>query len=55
MREAHNPYCGGDWDLFLFYLFEREREKTQVGGEGEADSPLSRVPDVGLDPRTPGS
>ena len=24
-------------------------------GEGEAGSPLSREPDVGLDPRTPGS
>jgi len=43
--------------LFIFkdfiYLFERARE----GGvsEGEADSPLSREPDVGLDPETPGS
>ena len=24
-------------------------------GEREADSPLSREPDIGLDPRTPGS
>jgi len=24
-------------------------------GEGEADSPLSREPNMGLDPRTPGS
>jgi len=24
-------------------------------GEGEADSPLSREPDAGLDPGTPGS
>jgi len=24
-------------------------------GEGEAGSPLSREPDTGLDPRTPGS
>jgi len=35
------------------------RESTQAGGEsegdGEADSPLSREPDVGLDPGTPGS
>ena len=37
----------------------REREGVQAGGgvegEGEADSPLSRDPDVKLDPRTPGS
>ena len=26
-----------------------------AGGEGEADFPLSREPDMGLDPRTPGS
>ena len=36
----------------------RERENEQWGGtEGErrkADSPLSRAPDVGLHPRTPG-
>jgi len=36
-----------------------ERERAQAGGaaegEGEADSPLSREPDMGLDPRTPGS
>jgi len=33
------------------------REGTQAGGvgEGEADSPLSRDPDAGLDPRTLGS
>jgi len=33
-------------------------ERTQAGGatkgEGEAGSPRSREPDVGLDPRTPG-
>ena len=37
---------------------EREREHKQGGGveaEGEAGSPLSREPDVGLDPRTLGS
>ena len=42
-----------------FYLFERERESRQAGeaaeGEGEAGSPLSREPDVGLDPTTLGS
>ena len=33
---------------------ERERMSGQVGaeGEGEADSLLSREPNVGLDPRT---
>jgi len=30
-------------------------EGTQAGGEGEAGSPRSREPDVGLDPRTLGS
>ena len=49
--------------LKRFYVFERKRERdresAQAGGrgrgEGEADSPLSREPDGGLDPRTPGS
>ena len=37
-------------------LFERERERAQTGGgEGEADSPLSREPHMGLDPMTLGS
>ena len=40
-----------------FYLFNRER--TQAGGdaegEGEADSPLSREPDAGLNLRVLGS
>ena len=35
-----------------------ERERAQAGeaakGEGEADSPVSREPNVGLDPRTLG-
>jgi len=35
------------------------RENAQAGREaeeeGEADSPLSREPNAGLDPRTPGS
>ena len=30
---------------------ERGRQRER---EGEADSPLSREPDTGLDPRTPG-
>ena len=36
----------------------RGRERAGGGGaegEGEADSPLSREPDTGLDPRNPGS
>ena len=44
-----------------FNLFERERKKERASeqtrdstsnGEGEADSPLSREPNAGLDPRT---
>ena len=41
--------------LNFLNLFERERESTswEVGrGRGEADSPLSRKPDVVLNPRT---
>ena len=30
---------------------EREKEKESIKGEGEADSLLSREPDLGLDPR----
>ena len=44
--------------LYLIYLLERVRERMNGGGpegDGEADSLLSREPDVGLDPRTPGS
>ena len=48
--------------LFIYFCVrERERdwelEHTQAGGgaEGEADTPLSREPDPGLDPRTLGS
>ena len=33
-----------------FIYLRRERESTE--GEGEADSLLSREPDMGLDPRT---
>ena len=45
---------------YFTYLFDGESEQvrahTQAGGagEGEADSWLSRKPDVGLDPRIPG-
>ena len=47
--------------LFLdfIYLREREREREREGAwrraEGEADFPLNREPNVGLDPWTPGS
>ena len=43
------------------YLMQRERvrKSTQTGEgakeEGEVDSPLSREPDAGLYPTTPGS
>ena len=50
-------------NIFLrFYLFVRERESAehrqtewQADAEGEAGSPLSKEPDVGLYPRTLGS
>ena len=43
--------------FILFYficLFDGERESAQAGGvrEGEAGFPLSKEPNVGLDPRT---
>lgn len=44
--------------IYIFLIFERERAcvRAQAGvgteGEGEADSPLSREPDTGLDPGT---
>jgi len=45
--------------FFFFFLTERDtvREGTQAGGvgEGEVGFLQSREPDVGLDPRTPGS
>jgi len=44
--------------VFTIYLSERERERDREqggGAEGEADSPLSRDPGMGLDPRTPRS
>ena len=48
------------YSFFLnLFVSERVRVRAQAGGEAErdgaADSPLSREPDVGLDPRTPGS
>ena len=38
--------------LFYFILFIRERAGAAAGGEGEADSLLSREAHAGLDPRT---
>ena len=49
------------YNLFTnVFIFLTKRERAQVGewqieAEGEADSPLSRDTDVGLDPRTLGS
>ena len=38
------------------YLFERERANSGEGQrEREKPTPLSREPNMGLDPRTPGS
>ena len=41
----------------FIYLRDRARQGAQArwGAEGEADSPLSKVPYAGLDPGTPGS
>ena len=47
--------------LSIYLLFDRLRKRERKQGEwraekeGEADSLLSRKPDVGLDPRAPGS
>ena len=47
--------------FYFIYLTGRERAsehkqgEQQSEGEGEAGSPLSREPDMELDPRTPGS
>ena len=46
--------------LTILFIYLRERKKKSKhkqgeAGEGEADSSLSREPDTGLDPRTPGS
>jgi len=43
--------------ILFIYLRERERERAQAGGaaEEEAGSPLSKEPNVALEPRTPGS
>jgi len=49
--------------FFKDFIFLRDRERVReelewkggAEGEGEADSPPSREPDAGLNPRTPGS
>ena len=40
--------------IYLF-IWRHKQGEQQAEAEGEADSPLSWEPDVGLDPRTPGS
>ena len=58
---AHINICFFNFFKDFIYLFdtEREREKTQgewqAEGEGQAGSPPSREPHVGLNPRSPGS
>ena len=45
-------------DFFFFkilFIYLREKEWEGGGSEGEADSLMSRVPNVGVDPGTPGS
>ena len=39
----------------MICLAERASEQAHKWAEGEADFPLSREPNVGLDSRTPGS
>ena len=64
VRKEAMRYCRAEFTFYLFdfifkivciHLRERDRENEWDGGaegEGEADSPLSREPDVGLHPRT---
>lgn len=46
--------------ILCIYLGEREQDRERlrkrlgVGAEGKADFPLSRKPNLGLDPKTPG-
>ena len=52
---THTYMLGPFFKKDFMYLFDRERERDQVGRQAEreeAGSPLSRQPDVGLDPRT---
>ena len=41
--------------VLFIYLREIEREREITGEEGQAGSPLSREPNMGLDPRALGS
>ena len=61
-REAHCIQRVSIW-LTMFvcffkvlFIYLTENERAQIGGtaegEGEADSPLSREPNMGLNPRT---
>ena len=43
------------YDYLLIYLRERAQVGGAAEGEGEAGSPLSREPNVGLNPRSLGS
>uniref|UniRef100_M3XYM3 Uncharacterized protein n=1 Tax=Mustela putorius furo TaxID=9669 RepID=M3XYM3_MUSPF len=44
-----------EYQILFIHLRERQSTSRETGrGEGEADSPLSREPDVGLNPRTLG-
>ena len=48
---------GSFFKILFTYLTEKEQERAQAewGAEGEADSLMSREPDMGLDLGTPGS
>ena len=61
MAHQNLPYL---LSFLRFYLFDREREnehkheeeeQQQAEGEREVSSPLSKKPNMGLDPRTLGS
>ena len=56
------PFLSSSSSFFFlkdFYLFARERDHKyamrQAEAERETGSPLSKEPDAGLEPRTPGS
>ena len=63
MKNTRNGRHVGKLNKFYFfkdciYLFEMQREHGLGGvteGEEEADSSLSRLPNLKLDPKTPGS
>ena len=43
------------YDFIYVFVRERVHKQGEWQAEGEAGSPLSREPDVGLNPRMPGS